>query len=252
MDIVKVLKAKLQSAQNPSAQKLIELMLKKRSNLVLSADLLQKEPLFELIEEVGSEICMLKTHIDMLENFTPDVIERLQQYAEDFEFLLFEDRKFADIGNTVLQQFSAGVYRISEWADLVTIHVISGPGILEGLKKVASARGNGVFIVAEMSSKDNLCDEVYQAHCVSWAEQHRDLVAGFIAQHALTDDPGFLHLTPGVSLASQADNLDQQYRMPQQAVKEQGCDVIIVGRGITGSDNPHTVAAQYRNAAWVS
>ena len=37
-----------------------------------------------------------------------------------------EDRKFADIGNTQELQFSYGIYKISNWADFVTSHVIGG------------------------------------------------------------------------------------------------------------------------------
>ncbi|KAF5294501.1 hypothetical protein FQR65_LT19981 [Abscondita terminalis] len=58
-----------------------------------------------------------------------------------------EDRKFGDIGNTQELQFSHGIYKIANWADMVTAHAIGGSKALEGF------RNAGIITILGMSSK---------------------------------------------------------------------------------------------------
>lgn len=51
--------------------------------------------------------------------------------------MIFEDRKFADIGKTVKQQYTGGVYKIANWSHLVNCHLISGKTIVKALKEGA-------------------------------------------------------------------------------------------------------------------
>jgi len=69
--------------------------------LAFSADVSNKEQLLELLDKIGSEICIVKTHCDIIEDFDHKFVQNLQDLAEKHNFLLFEDRKFADIGSVV-------------------------------------------------------------------------------------------------------------------------------------------------------
>ena len=41
----------------------------------------------------------VQTHVDIIEDFEPSLIERLQELSANHDFVIFEDRKFADIGS---------------------------------------------------------------------------------------------------------------------------------------------------------
>lgn len=241
-------------AKSEVARALLKIMDLKKTTLCLAADLTKAEDILNLAESVGPFICLLKTHVDIIEDFSESFIKSLQASAEKHNFLILEDRKFADIGNTVSLQYSKGVYGISRWADLVTAHSLPGNGILKGLKDVVSdSPARGVFLLAEMSSDGNLISAEYKDKTIKMIEGHRDFVAGVVAQSAdLVQDPGLIQLTPGVKIEQGGDNLGQQYNTPENVVKKKGADVAVVGRGIIGSKNPAETARIYRDQLWAA
>ena len=78
-------------------------------------------------------------------------------------------RKFADIGNTVKLQYTSPILQLSSgWAELVTSHALSGPGVIDGLKEVA-VEGSGCVVVIEMSTQDSLTTQDYTTgSSLSW------------------------------------------------------------------------------------
>ena len=75
-------------------------------------------------------------------------------------------RKFADIGNTVQQQYLSPTLHLSSgWAELVTCHALPGPGVIDSLKNVVSS-GTGGVLVVEMSTQGALTSPEYTKGCV--------------------------------------------------------------------------------------
>jgi len=358
---------------HPLASYLYELCAAKRTNLCVSADVNSTTQLLKIAEEVGDYICVLKTHADIIGDFGDRTIRGLKEISRRKRFLIFEDRKFGDIGSrcslraglgsqlnppsdTVKDQYTKGPLRIADWAHLTNAHIFPGPAIISALQEAAASAlqsssrsvstevfvgtpsgsgtddgsdedaydeaalphsiphpspgtvlgrkasivttthisqtiepaaataagirspsgagpapehvaaglrdpplARGLLLLAQMSSAGNLLTAAYTQQCVLAARRHPDFVLGFVAQRALNAEEAdnFVCLTPGVSLpvdgqagAAGGDGLGQQYRTPETVVLGDGCDIVIVGRGVIGATDRAAEAKRYRDEAW--
>ena len=252
----------LEQAQIPVVKRLYEIILSKQTNLCVSADLTSASEVLKLAKSVGKNICVLKTHVDIIDDFSQRFIKQLRSIADAEGFLLFEDRKFADIGNTVRLQASGGPFKITQWADFINAHTLPGPGIIDGLYKACMSqdkeqgenqdmvmRDIGLLLLAQMTSKDNLFTPEYQHKTIEMSENYPDFVAGWITNQRLTDNPDHVHFTTGVKITEQSDGLGQQYKTPQVAI-ENGADVVIVGRGVIKASDQKTMSKLYKDISW--
>ena len=244
-----MLEHRIKQLYNPCAQQLMRTILRKQSNLTIAADLTDATAVLALAEATGPHICCFKTHADIIRDFDERFVIDLQALARQHDFMLFEDRKFADIGHTVREQYAGGLHHIVDWAHIIDAHVLPGPGIIEGLRKIGLAQQRGLLLLAQMSSQDNLLNDDYTRQAAKLAIEYPDFVMGFICQERFLEDDGFIYCTPGVQLTEAGDDLGQRYRTPEQAIA-QGNDVIIVGRGIYGAADPKLEAARYQNITW--
>lgn len=147
----------------PLTSYLLHLISIKRSNLCVSADVHTSSALLRLAEDVGDYICVLKTHADIIDDFSERTIKGLKEISRRKSFLIFEDRKFADIGSTTLiylhtgfqvanliffsfffpgtvqSQYTRGPLAIATWAHITNAHLLPGPAIISALHSAATA-----------------------------------------------------------------------------------------------------------------
>lgn len=233
---------KLENCEHSVAKKLLEIAIEKKTNLIASADVITTQELLDFAEKVGPHIVALKTHIDIITDFDADkTILPLKDIAEKHNFLLMEDRKFADIGNTQQLQFSYGMYKISNWADFVTSQVIGGYASLDCFLNV------GVVAIIGMSSQGTLTDKAYRDEATKIALSHPNVIGG-VSQNELPED--LLLFTPGVNLSDTGDGKGQQYNTPEHVFKNLHTDFMIVGRGIYKADDAEHAALQYKISGW--
>ncbi len=243
-------------APNPLTRRLENLIEEKRSRLVLSLDVDTQAEFFHLLRQTAAHIVMLKTHVDILSDYDKSFIPALKEYARKFRFMIFEDRKFADIGHTVKKQYRGGIFKISDWADFVTAHGLPGEGILKGLFE--GMEDKAAFLLAKMSSEGNLLNENYTRKIFEMGKKHADTVSGYIGHGRTAEEirrlknkipEGQLLLMPGVKLEKGNDAFGQQYTSVKEAVKG-GADLIIVGRGIIQADDVAEMARRYRELSF--
>ena len=244
--------------KNPLAKNILKLMYQKKTNLALSLDVVDKQSFLQILEDTAEHICILKTHINIVEEFDNKFISDIKKIQEKYNFYILEDGKFSDIGITFKKQLTKGVYKINNWANSITAHSIAGKTLIDVYKSVNSNlidddlyNDKGIVFVAEMSNKGNLITGNYTKNTIKMCEQNQNIVLGFISQKKISDN-NYLYLTPGVSLETGTDQLDQCYRTPEDAIGRDKCDIIIVGRSIYNSDNPTSVAIQFKTRGWNS
>jgi orotidine 5'-phosphate decarboxylase subfamily 1 len=199
---------------------------------------------------------MVKTHADILKDFSESFVHDLTSFCLENDLMIFEDRKFADIGNTVRMQYRSGIHHIADWADFVTVHLIAGPGIIDGLFQ--GLEGRSSFLLAKMSAKENLITENYTRKVIEIGKKNSRVVSGFIGHGNSIEEIAalrrkipseFLLLMPGVQIGQKGDALGQSYITPEMAITG-GADAVIVGRGITHAGDTMEAVKQYREAGW--
>ncbi|TVY21789.1 Orotidine 5'-phosphate decarboxylase [Lachnellula arida] len=126
---------------HPLSSYLLRLMTIKKSNLCLSADVSTTNQLLHLANAIGPSIVVLKTHYDLVNNWdyspTHGTGARLARIARRHGFLIFEDRKFGDIGHTVQQQYTEGTAKIIEWSHITNVNMIPGAAAVDALAEAA-------------------------------------------------------------------------------------------------------------------
>jgi len=247
-----------EAASSPMAKRYMEVATEKQSLVCLAADRNTMAGLMALLEAVGPHVAALKTHVDLVDDWSPEAWATFCEAAVQANLLVFEDRKFADIGGISRAQM-AGKYDIRSWSDLVTAHLISGPDIVDGLQAGWSDAGRqgGVLLLAQMSSRGNLLHPAYTDEVVARGKAHPG-VFGFIGNGSRPAELAVLRSkvgeekmiwTPGVNLALGDGAMGQRYGDPTEAVLA-GSDCIIVGSGIHKAEDPAKAAKAYADASW--
>ncbi|KAI1495309.1 Orotidine 5'-phosphate decarboxylase [Biscogniauxia mediterranea] len=164
---------------HPLSNYLLRLMELKKSNLCLSADVPTARELLSVADNIGPSIVVLKTHYDMVAgwDFHPQTGTgaKLQALGRKHGFLIFEDRKFGDIGSTVQKQYTAGTARVIDWAHIVNINMVPGKAGVTALAEAAKRWRSRVNY--EVKTSVSVGTPVSNAYDENEAEEEADHLA---------------------------------------------------------------------------
>ena len=113
MDAAGAWGARWDACTSPLARRVMKVAARKQSAVCLAADRPTLDGLLELIDQTGPHVVALKTHVDLVEDWSAAGWKEVLAAAEKHDLLIFEDRKFADIGRVSRDQMG-GIYNIRQ------------------------------------------------------------------------------------------------------------------------------------------
>ena len=221
-----------------------------RQRLIVALDLADPARARTLATLLAPEVGMFKVGKQLFVNSGPDIVRMIHDLGGE----VFLDLKFHDIPNTVA---AAAVEATRLGVKLFNIHVSGGREMMrqtaEAVEEVCGKEGLrrpsvlGVTVLTSLDASDLESMGVQgavAAHVVRLAGMAREAgLAGVVCSAQEVRDirnacgDSFMLVTPGIRPAGQQAGDQKRVMTPGDAVRA-GIDHIVVGRPITGADDP--------------
>ena len=211
--------------------------------LVVALDVSDPQRAEALASQLGPHIGMLKVGLELFWAAGPEILQRIASHGP-----VFADAKLHDIPNTV-ERASANIARLG--VRMLNVHALGGEAMMRAARSGADRGANeagvpaplvlGVTVLSSQSG-EGLASPASLAFEAKTSGLDGVVVSGEDVRdvRAVCGDD-FCLVVPGIRPAG--GNGDDQVRVltPAAAI-ESGADYIVVGRPITGSQDPAGVA----------
>ena len=219
-----------------------------KKDVIIACDFNSKEQLFNFLDKFdGVEKPYLKVGMELFYASGNEIVKEIKKRGHK----IFLDLKLHDIPNTVKKAMS--VLSALD-VDMVNLHAGGGSvmmkGALEGLTRPDGTRPLLIAVTQLTSTNQELMtnellidkpiDEVVMSYALNTKNSGLDgvvcspLEAGKVKEVCGKE---FLTITPGIRLAGDAVGDQKRVTTPALA-RELGSDYIVVGRSITGAEDP--------------
>ncbi len=215
-------------------------------DVIIACDFSSKEELYAFLEKLGDQKPYLKVGMELYYKEGAPMVRELKAKG----FKIFLDLKLHDIPNTVYK----AMRNLGELGvDITNVHAAGGIKMMAAaLKGLREGAGEGtmpkLIAVTQLTSTDadTLKNELLIEESLENTVKHYALNAKAAGLDGVVCSPleasiikelGLMSVTPGIRLAG--DSVDDQKRVTTPAkAREMGSTYIVVGRSITGAEDP--------------
>ena len=220
-------------------------------DVIIACDFSNKEKLYDFLVPFEGLNPYLKLGMEIIYKEGPQLVKELH----DKGFKIFLDLKLHDIPNTVEKAMkNIGTLGV----EITNLHAAGGIEMMKaarrGLDSTEEGKNTKLIAVTQLTStsqevleKELLIEkplnEVVKQYALNAKEAGLDGVVCSPLEAAIIKELGLISVTPGIRFADDSANDQKRIATPAFA-KENGSTYIVVGRSITGAEDP--VAAYKR------
>ena len=220
------------------------------SKICIALDFKNKVEVKEFLEKFKDEKLYVKVGMELFYGEGIEMVKMIKEMGHN----IFLDLKLHDIPNTV----KSAMKQLAKLdVDMVKVHASGGRAMMkaaiEGLEegKIGNERPKCIAVTCltsldqEVLNNELLIEKPLEEVVLKWANNAKEagldgVVCSPLESKIIHDNLGvdFLTVTPGIRLASDSVNDQKRVTTPAMA-RELTSSYIVVGRTITGSDDPY-------------
>lgn len=216
--------------------------------IIVALDNMTPSSALQLVTQFAPDQCGLKVGKELFTKAGPAWVRELTERG----FAVFLDLKFHDIPNTVAKACEAAA-ELGIW--MVNVHALGGRKMMSSARAAVAGAANPPLLIAVtiLTSLDS--DDLHEVG-LSGSTTDNVLRLASLAQSCGLDGVvcsareasllkkrcghNFVLVTPGIRPSGSLAQDQQRTMTPAEAI-QQGADYLVIGRPITGADNPRQI-----------
>ena len=214
-------------------------------DVIIACDFSNKEKLYNFLVPFEGLNPYLKLGMEIIYKEGPQLVKELH----DKGFKIFLDLKLHDIPNTV-EKAMKNIATLG--VEITNVHAAGGIEMMKaarrGLDSTEQGKSTKLIAVTQLTSTsqevlekelliEKPLDEVVKKYALNAKEAGLDGVVCSPLEAQIIKELGLISVTPGIRFADDSANDQKRIATPEFA-KENGSTYIVVGRSITGAEDP--------------